>query len=198
MVYFSSAKTFLAIGKLPVKKQFMEITVDRSIRHWWVFLVRGILFVLTGIYMISSPTTSYVALGFFFGLVILLAGVSELLHSYRGRNESSRSWHLMIGLIDIILGVVLMSHISASVTVLRIIVGIWFLFRGISLLGFSGILGKSWVLSLGGVLTLLFGLLVLFNPAFGSMTIILWIAFAFILTGLFNILLAFRLKRFYR
>ena len=175
----------------------MEITVDRSIRHWWVFLIRGILFVLTGIYMISSPATSFIALGFFFGLVILLAGVSELLHAYQGRRESSRGWHLMIGLIDIILGVVLMSHISASVTVLRIIVGIWFLFRGISLLGFSGILGKSWVLSLGGVLTLLFGLLVLFNPAFGSMTIILWIAFAFILTGLFNILLAFRLKRLY-
>jgi uncharacterized membrane protein HdeD (DUF308 family) len=175
----------------------MEITVDRSIRHWWVFLVRGILFILTGIYMISSPTTSFVALGFFFGLVILLAGVSELLHAYRSRRESSRSWHLMIGLIDIILGVVLMSHVSASVTVLRIIVGIWFLFRGISLLGFSGIMGKSWVLSLGGILTLLFGLLVLFNPAFGSMTIILWIAFAFILTGLFNILLSFRMKRLY-
>jgi uncharacterized membrane protein HdeD (DUF308 family) len=101
----------------------------------------------------------------------------------------------MIGLIDIILGIILMSHISASVTVLRIIVGIWFLFRGISLLGFSGILGKSWILALGGVLTILFGLLVLFNPVFGSMTIILWIAFAFILTGIFNILLAFSLRR---
>src|SRR6195952_4454681 len=119
----------------------MEITVDRSIRHWWVFLVRGVLFILTGIYMISSPTTSYVALGFFFGLVILLAGVSELLHAYQGRKESNRGWHLMIGTIDIILGLILMSHISASVTILRIIVGIWFLFRGISLLGFSGILG---------------------------------------------------------
>jgi uncharacterized membrane protein HdeD (DUF308 family) len=175
----------------------MEITVDRSIRHWWVFLVRGILFVLTGIYMINSPTTSYVALGFFFGLVILLAGVSELLHAYQGRKESNRGWHLMIGTIDIILGLILMSHISASVTILRIIVGIWFLFRGISLLGFSGILGKSWILSLGGILTLLFGLLVLFNPSFGAMTIILWIAFAFILTGIFNIFLAFRIKRFY-
>ncbi|MDB5144928.1 MAG: protein of unknown function rane [Mucilaginibacter sp.] len=176
----------------------MEITVDRSIRHWWVFLVRGILFILTGIYMISSPATSYVALGFFFGLVILLAGIAELLHAYQDRRESNRSWHLVIGLIDILLGLILMSHISASVTVLRIIVGIWFLFRGISLLSFSGILGRSWILSLGGVLTILFGLLVLFNPVFGSMTIILWIAFAFILTGIFNILLAFRLKRFYR
>lgn len=173
----------------------MEISVDRSLHRWWVFLIRGILFILTGIYMISSPASSFIALGFFFGLIIFLTGISELLHAYQGNKESNRGWHLMIGLIDIILGIILMSHISASVAILRIIVGIWFLFRGISLLGFSGILGKSWILSLGGVLIILFGLLVLFNPVFGSMTIILWIAFAFILTGIFNILLAFSLRR---
>lgn len=176
----------------------MEITVDRNLRYWWVFLLRGILFILTGIYMISSPVTSYVALGFFFGLVILITGVAELLHAYHGRRESNRGWHLMIGLIDIILGIILMGHISASVTILRIIIGIWFVFRGISLFGFSGLLGRSWVLSLGGILTLIFGLLVLFNAAFGAMTIILWIAFAFILTGIFNILLSYRMKRFWR
>ena len=175
----------------------MEITVDRSIRHWWVFLVRGILFVLVGLYMALNPASSYVALGFFFGLVILLAGVGELLHVVRDRDKGSRGWHLMLGIIDIILGIVLMSNISAGVTILRIIVGLWFLIRGTSLLSFSRFAGRSALLTVGGIITIIFAILILFNPAFGAMTIILYTAIAFIITGLFNVLLGFRLKRVY-
>jgi len=47
----------------------MEITVDRNWRHWWVFLTRGILFILLGIYMFASPAQSYAALAFLFGLI---------------------------------------------------------------------------------------------------------------------------------
>src|SRR5471030_239000 len=122
----------------------MEIQVDRSLRHWWVFLLRGVLFILVGIYMICSPASSYAALGFMFGLIILLAGVAELLHVSRSANN--RGWHLFLGILDIILGIVLMGHIAASVTILRIIVGVWFLFRGFSLLSFSRLVGKSLLL----------------------------------------------------
>jgi len=175
----------------------MEIAVDRRLRHWWVFLLRGLLFVVTGIYMISSPASSYAALGFFFGLVIFLTGVGELLHAVRHKQTDNRSWHLMLGIIDILLGIILMGHVSASITILRIMVGVWFLFRGVSLFSFSRITGRSWLLILGGILTFIFGLLVLFNPVFGAMTIILWTAIAFIITGLFNIVLAFMLRKTY-
>lgn len=172
----------------------MEITVARGIRNWWVFLLRGILFVLVGIYMIVSPHTSYVALGFFFGLVILLAGVAELLRVTRDTGPANRGWHLFIGILDIILGIVLMGHIAASVAILRIIVGLWFLFKGISLAAFSGLSGRLWVLTLGGIITIFLGLMILFNASFGAMTIILWTAIAFILTGFANIMLSYRLK----
>jgi uncharacterized membrane protein HdeD (DUF308 family) len=173
----------------------MEMSVDRSLSHWWVFILRGILFILVGIYMICSPATSYAALGFIFGLIVFIAGISELLHVYRDRNSRNRRGHLFLGIVDIILGLVLMGHITASVTIFRIIVGIWFLFRGISLLSSSGIIGRSWLLTLGGIITIIFAALILFNPAFGAMTIILWTAIAFIITGLFNVVLGISTKR---
>jgi uncharacterized membrane protein HdeD (DUF308 family) len=172
----------------------MEITIDHSPRYWWVFLLRGILFILVGIYMIASPLTSFIALGFMFGLIILLTGIAELMHTIRDHGAANRGWHLFLGIIDIILGIILMGHIAASVDLLRIIVGIWFLFRGISLISFSSLFGRSWVLILGGIVTMLFGLLVLFNPIFGAMTIILWTAIAFILTGIFNVILGMRMR----
>jgi len=173
----------------------MEMSVDRSLRHWWVFLLRGILFIAVGIYMICSPASSYAALGFMFGLVIFIAGISELLHVYHDRSSKNRGWHLFLGIVDLILGLVLMGHISASVTILRIIVGIWFVFRGISLLSFSGFFKRSVMLAIGGAITLIFGALILFNAGFGAMTIVLVTAIAFIFTGVFNVVLGLGMKR---
>jgi uncharacterized membrane protein HdeD (DUF308 family) len=172
----------------------MEVSVDRSLRHWWVFVIRGVLFIILGIYMICSPATSYVALGFLFGLIIFLAGIVELLHVSRSRYTDHRGWHLGLGIIDLVLGAVLMSHIAASVAILRIIVGVWFLFRGVSLFSFSRVISRSWLLKLGGVVTFIFGLLIIFNAAFGSMTIILFTAVAFIITGIFNTWLGYRMR----
>ena len=178
------------------KEKNMELFVNRTFRHWWAFLLRGILFILVGIYMIASPLTSFVALGFFFGLVIFLAGLAELLHaSGNSGGTGTRRGHLAFGIIDIILGIVLMGHVAVGVAILRIIVGIWFILRGISLFNFSRTVGRSWMLKLGGVLTFIFGLLILFNVAFGSFTIILFIAIAFIITGIFNVWLGLTMKR---
>jgi len=169
------------------------LSVDRSLRHWWVFLIRGILFMFVGIYMICSPATSYVALGFFFGLVILLTGIAELLRVTGDKDSGSRGWHLTLGIIDILLGGVLMGHIATSVAILRIIVGLWFLFRGFTLITFSR-LARTWLITLGGVITAIFGLLIIFNAAFGSMTVILFMAFAFIIMGAFNAWIGYTMK----
>lgn len=145
--------------------------------------------------MLCSPTTGFIALGFMFGLIILLAGIGELLHVYHANGRGNRSWHLILGIIDIILGIILMGHIAASLSILRIIIGIWFLLRGVSLFAFSGLVRKSWVLALGGFITMIFGMAVLFNPAFGAITLVFWTALAFIVTGIFNLLQAFWLKK---
>ena len=173
----------------------MEITVSRGIRHWWMFLSKGILFIMVGIYMLASPASSYLALGFFFGLKIFLTGVSELIRVNRDRTTGNRGWHILLGVFDMILGIILMGHVTASLAILRVIVGIWFLFKGVSLFSFARFTGISWVITIGGILTVLFALLIIFNPAFGAITIILWTAIAFIIIGFFNVLLGFWLKQ---
>jgi uncharacterized membrane protein HdeD (DUF308 family) len=173
----------------------MDLGIDKSIRHWWVFLLRGILFVLVGIYMIASPAASFITLGFLFGLIIFVAGVSELFHVVRDNTQAGRGWHLVLGIIDLLLGASLMVHVAASMAIMRVVLGLWFIFRGISLFMFSRRTGSSWMLIIGAVLVFIFGLLILFNPAFGSLTIILWTAIAFIATGFFNIAIGLMMRR---
>jgi hypothetical protein len=100
----------------------------------------------------------------------------------------------MLGIIDVVLGAVLMSHVATSMAILRIILGLWFVFRGFSLFSFAGHTSHSWLVYTGALMVFVFGLLVLFNPAFGDMTIILWTALAFIVTGIFNIYLGYLVK----
>ncbi len=172
----------------------MEITVNRNLRHWWVFVLRGVLFILLSIYVFLSPVSAYLALGFLFGLMILLAGIAELLHAYQYRGSANRGWHLFVGLVDLILGLILCSHLAASMDILRIIVGIYFLFRGISIFNFRGLARGSWWVILGGLIVLFFGIMVLFNPVFGAATIIIWTGWAFLVTGILNVMLGLRMK----
>jgi uncharacterized membrane protein HdeD (DUF308 family) len=173
----------------------MEITsLDRSLRLWWVILIRGILFILLGIYMVCSPADSYAALGFLFGLMILITGIMELFRVVRDHDQGSRAWHLFLGIVDVVVGIVLITHIIASADILRVVVGIYFLFRGISLLSFSHFSGRSWPLIAGGVITAVFGLFIIFNAVFGAITIIIFTAIAFIITGIFNVWLGLSVR----
>ncbi len=172
----------------------MEITVDRSVRHWWVFVLRGIGFIILAIYLLASPANGAAILGYIFGLVILFAGFGELLHAYHDKGSPTRTWHWIIGFVDVILGLILISHVGTSFDIIRIIVGVYIIFRGISIFSFRNSFGRSWWVIIGGALITLFGLIVLFNPIFGAMTIVLWTALAFLLTGTLNLLLGYRLK----
>lgn len=173
----------------------MEITsLDRSLRYWWVILIRGILFIILGIYMVCQPASGYAALGFLFGLFILLAGIAELLRVVGDHSSGSRAWHLLLGIIDIIVGIVFVTHIIASADVLRVVVGLYFLFRGVSLLSYSHFRGRSWPLILGGAITAIFGLFIIFNAVFGAITIIVLTAIAFIIMGVFNVWLGLHMR----
>jgi uncharacterized membrane protein HdeD (DUF308 family) len=171
----------------------MEVTVDRSIRHWWVYIIRGVLFILLAIYMFCAPASGYLALSFLFGAAILLAGISELMHSYQYRGKANRGWHLFAGLIELLLGFVLISHLAASETILRFIIGLYFLFRSIMIFSLHGIT-QSWWVNMIGLVVLALAILILVNPVFAAMTIVLWTGLAFLITGFMNVLLGIRMK----
>ena len=125
------------------------------------------------------------------------AGTDEtkLARVIRERDQGSRAFHLFVGVINIILGIILVGHIGTSEDILRIVLGLWFLFSGISLMSFSRFTGPNWLLTAGGVIVVLFALAIIFKPLFGAITIDLLIAVGFITTGLFELILGYRLKK---
>jgi len=175
--------------------------LKRDVKNWWFFTVIGILLLIAGFYTISNPLTSYIGLSVFFGAIIFVNGVMEFSFAIGNRkNEHNWGWTLAAGIIDILLGFILLLYPGLSMGVLPFVVGFYILLLGASLISYAlqlnrlAVKGWGWVMA-GGVLTLLFALSIIFNPVIGIATIIGWTAFAFIVAGIVNIIFSVQLKK---
>jgi uncharacterized membrane protein HdeD (DUF308 family) len=174
------------------------ISLEKNeLRYWWFFLLRGLIFLIAGFFTFRYPLASYITLSVFFGVIMLITGVIELLYAIQHRHTKRWGWRLAISIIDLILGIILVIDIGVSMAVLPFMVGLWFLFRGITMISFLGIVknaySKGWLI-VGGILLIFSAILILINPVIGAFTIIIWTGIAFVTAGIFNIVLAFALK----
>ncbi|QNL50725.1 HdeD family acid-resistance protein [Olivibacter sp. SDN3] len=175
--------------------------IKNDIKNWWLFTLIGILLLIAGFYTISNPLTSYLGLAIFFGVLIFVNGIMELSFAIGNRKHLHRwGWTLAAGMLDVILGFVLLLYPGLSMSVLPFIVGFYILLLGASLSSYAfqlnslSIKGWGWVLA-GGILTVIFGLSMIFNPIIGIATIVGWTAFAFIIAGIVNIIFSIQLKK---
>lgn len=173
----------------------------RSIRYWWSFLVSGILLFIAGCVVLTYPVSSYISISLITGILVLFLGVSHIsFASMNKRGLPGWGWHLSMGILDVALGIILLLYPRITMAVLPTLVGMLFFIRGITLMSYAfalkrfAIPGWGWLVA-GAVLTLLFGLFIIYYPLLGFFTIIIWTAAAFMIAAVFNVLLALRLKR---
>jgi len=107
---------------------------------------------------------------------------------------------LAFGILTTVIGGLLLSNPAVSMATLTFYVGFLILFRSISALSFSldlkdyGI-GDWGALMALSVIGLIFSIIMIWNPAFAGMTIVIWTGLAFITTGIFSLYMAFKLKK---
>ena len=108
-------------------------------------------------------------------------------------------WTLTSGIVDLAIGIYLMAYPAVTMVSLPYILGFWLMFAAFYLLGASfdlrnlGIANWGWLL-FGGLLTMMCAFLILYHPAAGVASIITWSGIAFLVGGIFNFVLAFKLK----
>jgi uncharacterized membrane protein HdeD (DUF308 family) len=169
-------------------------------KHWYLSLILGILFICTGIWVLRTPLESYLTLSILFSVTIFISGIFEIIFSVTNRKEMDNwGWVLAGGIIDLLLGIWLISSPLISITVLPFVVGMMLMFRSMVAMGIAFDLkglpdsGWGWLLVLG-ILGLLFSFVLLWNPMFAGLTLVIWTGCAFIAIGIFRIILAFKLK----
>ncbi|SDL37430.1 HdeD family acid-resistance protein [Kriegella aquimaris] len=180
---------------------FSRIHCEPLTKKWWKHLLLGILFLLLGIWIFITPMTSYMSLSLFFTLALIITGVFEIIASMLYRKETTNwGWHLAGGIVDFIIGGILLFNPAMTMTLLPYVLAIWLMYKGvisalISLrLKSYDIKGWVWMLAMG-IGTLLFAILIYIYPVLGGLSIVYATAISFLALGMFNLSVAYHLGK---
>ena len=172
-----------------------------AIRHWWLLLLLGILLFVVGIVIFLYPGQSYLGMTLLFGLVILCSGISEIVLSLSNHHLlTGRGWFLAAGIIEVLLGLLLLFNMALSAATLPIFLGFWLLFRSFTLIGLGGdmnsmqVSGSGWTIATG-ILLLICSLAILIWPiVFGVQAVVIWVGLSFLMAGISTAVFSFQLK----
>jgi uncharacterized membrane protein HdeD (DUF308 family) len=171
-----------------------------GVRNWWLFLVKGLLLLAAGVAILLRPAEGYLGLSVLFSVVIFCVGFAQIVFAVGNRQSMSGwGWTLASGIIDVAIGLYLITFPGVSMATLPFFLGFWLMLRSFYFMGIAfdlhsaGVKGWGWLL-VSGILTLIFSWMVLFFPLAGAVGIIYYSAAAFILAGIAAIVLGFRLQ----
>lgn len=177
----------------------------QAVRYWWLMLLIGLALLALGVLVFVYPAQSYAGMAVIFGWVILASGVLEVVLSASNDHFlTGRGWMLAGGVIQIILGLILVFNVALSAVTLPIVLGFWLLFRGFNTIGLGGdmralgVAGSGWTIC-GGVLLLLCALWMLFQPlVFGTAFVVVWLGVGLLFAGVSAVALSFQLRTSHR
>ena len=175
-----------------------------AVKNWWLSILIGILYIIAGFWVINTPLESYISLSIIFSFFIFVSGIFQIVFSISNRKEMTGwGWHLAGGILDLLIGILLLSHPLMTMAILPLYVGFWLLFQSVLSIGLSFQLQANNVPQWGwllfwSIISLLFSFLLLANPIFAGLSIVYMTAFAFITAGIFRIFLGFNLKRIHK
>jgi uncharacterized membrane protein HdeD (DUF308 family) len=176
-------------------------SVKDTIKHWYLPLILGILFIIVGILAIITPEATYLSLALLFSLTFLFVGILEIVFSISHRKQlDGWGWSLASGILSSIIGVLLIIYPQVSIITLPLFVGFVVLFHSIMSIAWSIELKKykvsnwGWLL-FAGILGAIFSFLLMLNPVIAGLTIAIWTGIALITIGIFHIHFSIELKK---
>jgi len=168
-------------------------------RNWWAIVLRGVFAVLFGLGAFLWPGITLVVLVALYGAYLFADGILAVAWALMGRRAGAFPWGVFLaGLASIIAGVLTFLMPGLTALVLLYLIAAWAIVRGIfeiiAAFHLRRELTNEWLLALNGVLSVLFGILLIAAPGAGALTV-LWVIGTFaIIVGVVMIMLGFRLK----
>jgi uncharacterized membrane protein HdeD (DUF308 family) len=164
----------------------MTATALETKQHpWWLHLMGGLLNIIIGILLLTTPGKTVFMLVLTLGFYFLISGMFTLVGMFV--DHSAWGWKLFIGIISILAGIVVVRHPLIStfeiLPFIVLLIGIQGLISGILLL-ILAFKGGGWGSGVMGVLSILFGIILVINFANpGYIVALVWVTAIFALVG---------------
>jgi uncharacterized membrane protein HdeD (DUF308 family) len=171
-------------------------------RSWWVFLIGGIASVIFGILAFTNPGIALFVLAMFFAAFILVDGAVNAWGALQNRDKDGWIALLLFGALGIFFGAYALAVPPLSMIALIYVIAFFALANGLTSLYLGWKVRKEitteWIMYLSGGLSVLFALLVLFQPAVGGIAIAYVIGTWAVIVGLLRIYFAFFVRNLQR
>ncbi len=164
---------------------------------WWLVLLNGLAALIIGVLLLISPGVTTAVLVQLLGIYWFIAGIFSLISLFKDR--SAWGWKLFAGIMGILAGLLVLQSFFLSAllvaTTAIIILGIQGLIVGGAAIyqGFKA--HTHWGQIILGVLSVIFGLILLANPLIGAITLPFVLGIIGVIGGLIAIVAAFKVKK---
>ena len=168
-------------------------------RYWWVPVIRGIAGIVFGVIAFAYPGLALATLVLLFGAWVLIDGVFRIVGATAGRaSDPDWGFHLIIGILGIVVGVLTFRAPGITTLALIIYIAAWALMIGAAEIALAIKLRREikgeWFLILMGLASIIFAVLLLWNPGPGAVALLWLIASYAIVFGVLAIFFGFRLR----
>jgi uncharacterized membrane protein HdeD (DUF308 family) len=169
-------------------------------RNWWALVLRGLAAILFGILAFAWPGITLFVLVLFFGAYMLVDGIFAIVAAVRAAGEEDRWWLLLIqGTLGVLAGLVAIFWPGLTALALLYFIAAWAIVTGIMEIVAAVRLRQEiegeWALGLSGLLSVIFGVLLVVLPAPAGLLSLVWLVGAYaVATGVLLLILAFRVR----
>ncbi len=169
-------------------------------RNWWVLLLRGIASIIFGALAWFMPGVTLTVLVLLFAFYLLADGVLTVWMAVTSHRQQDNWWLLLIsGLLSIVIAGITFFAPGITELVLVFYIAIWAISVGvlqiIAAIHLRKEISGEWWLILSGLMSVVFGILLIAQPTVGALSLVWLIAtFAFIF-GVMLVMLALRVRK---
>lgn len=168
-------------------------------RNWWAVLLRGVAAVLFGLIAFFWPGATGYALVILFGAYAFVDGIFALVSSIRAAGAGERWGALLLeGIIGLVIAAVTFFYPGLTALALYWVIATWAILTGIleivAAIQLRKMIQNEWLLILSGILSIVFGVLLVVYPLIGILTVIYLIGAYALIFGVMLIGFSLRLR----
>lgn len=160
----------------------------------WGKLLLGVLLIITALFSFNNPNFNVLNVVIFFGIVMIASGIQMI--ATTAKSQKSNILVIVLGVINILLGIMIMLNLTYSLLVTPYFFAIWCLVTSISGLFTLGEIRKNskgafWFSLIMNIIGILVGLLLFYHPVVSYFTLSFTVGMAFMFVGIKNVVESF-------
>ena len=176
-----------------------SVLVNALAKNWWLLLLRGIAAIIFGVLAFAWPAITLLTLIMFYGAYALVDGVLAILAAIMGGAPAPRWWLAVIGVLGIAAGIMTFMMPGLTAMVLLFFIAAWAITTGVfQIIGAIRLrkeIDNEWLLILGGIISVLFGIGIMLAPGAGALALVWVIGTYAVIEGVLFVVVSFRLKK---